>query len=178
MKRIGVMSAALCAALVIAGCASLPPASESMASARKSAPDNVLVGMATAKESSAEASVKKAESNAKLQLARGMTSMVRNMIKTDTDAGKLTAAVAPDFQQSVLSQLTKSKLDGASKQGSGSGKGGEGWAVYYLEKADVIKEINDAVRVAKGAIKGSEGFTTDGKIDAEFRTASNRDWKN
>jgi len=171
MRKLTGMVAAVCAALFIAGCASGPTASEEMASARKNAPDGALVGMAT------DSDAAKVDARAKRQLGRAISSIVKNMIDADIAAGKLTPEAASKFQESVLLTVTSSKLEGAEKLG-GNSKGKEAWAAYYIEKAAVVKEINAAVSAAKAAYPAASGFTIEGKIDQEFRTAAARDWKN
>lgn len=173
-----VICAAICAALAVSGCGSAPSASDDMEAARRNAPQGVLVGMATAKESSHDESMIKAEAQARLQLVRAINSIVTKMVRNDAAAGKLEPAVAADFKHGVISKITMSKLDSAVKQGQDVSKEGICWAVFYMEKADVIREINQAVAAVKAAYPAAASFSIEDKIDEEFKNAASREWKN
>jgi len=167
-----VIIAALCAALVVVGCASTPPASDMMASAKKSAPSDALIGQAIGD------SDQKAEANAKYQLARAMSEMVKDMVNSAVAAGVLQANTAETFRQGVNTALVRNNLTAAAKQGSGVGKGKVYWAVYYMGKVEVVKVINNAVTASKQVNPGAGAFTTDKWIDQAYATYSAREWKN
>jgi len=170
MKKIGVLVAVLCAALVVVGCTSLPSASEGMASAKNKAPEGAVVGQATG------SSLKQAEDSAKSQIARAMTFIVKDMVDAAVAAGKIQQTAADDFRAGVNTTMRNSGLPGTQKVESGEGKGKQFYAVYYMEKADVVKVINSAVTAAKAQHPQAASFTTDG-IDAAYRTYSAREWK-
>ena len=177
MKKLIVMIAALLAALFIVSCASTgPTASEMMSSAKNSAPDGALVGQATAKEKSKDASAKKAEETAKFQLRRAMSFIVKELVDDAVTAGKLSSGVAEDFRQSINVALTRVQLNGAVKQDSGFGAGDTAWAVYYMEREDVRRAVNAAVDAAKKEHPAG-AFNTDG-FNAKYAAAVNREWKN
>jgi hypothetical protein len=179
MKKMVVMIAVLCAALFLAGCvSSAPPASEGMASAKSSAPAGTLVGQATApKGSSKDETMKKSETSAKSQLVRAMTFIVKDMVDEAVTAGTVAAAVAEDFRLGINSNLSRSNLNGAVKAGQGEGAGGVWYTVLYMDKAEVVKEINTAVNASKQANPAAGAFTTD-NIDKAFSTYADREWKN
>lgn len=170
MKKAVLIIAALCAALLVAGCASAPPAGDSMADARRSAPDNTLVGQATGSDA------KGAEDDAKYQLVRGMAAMVKDMVDDAVAAKALDSGISEQFRQAVNTALTKINV-GAVKQGSGEGKGKVFWAVYYMEKGEVIKAINQAVAAGKSAFPAAATFAIEGRIDKAFAAQASKEWK-
>jgi hypothetical protein len=177
MKKLIVMIAALTAALFIVGCASTgPSASEMMSSAKNSTPPGTLVGQGTAKESSKDASTKKSQDNARFQLVRAMSFIVKDLVDDSVASGRLSSGVAEDFRQGINTALSRSILSNAVKQDQGFGAGDTAWTVLYMEKADVLKEINSAVNIAKQNFAAGN-FNTDG-FDAKYNTYSAREWKN
>jgi len=171
MKKFGVMIAAFCAALLIVGCNSLPPASEGMGSAARNAPEGTLIGQAAG--SSAQA----AESDAKYQLARAMSFMVKDLVDDSVAANAIEYNAAEAFRQGVNTALGRNSLSAAVKEGSGEGAGKVFWAVYYMEKAEVIKVINQAVTASKSLHPAAADFTIEGRIDRAYATYAAREWK-
>ena len=175
MKKLIVLIAALLAAMLIVGCASKPAApsgpsaAELLASARSNAPDGVLVGQATAKGA--------ADQTAMRQLLRAMNYLVGEMIDEQTTAGRLSAGAASDFKVSVTTIISRSTLPGAVKVDSGVSAAGDGYAVYYLEKGETLKEINKAVGLAKEQVGGTSNFNTS-NFEAKFAATAAREWKN
>jgi len=179
MKKSILLVAVLLSALFIAGCASAPAgqsSNEMMSSAKNNAPDGSLIGQGTAKEKDKDASMKKAESNARFQLVRAMSYIVKELVDDAVSAGRLTTGVAEDFRQSINTALTRSILGNAVKQDSGFGADNTAWVVFYLSKGDTLKEINNAVNAAK-ELHAAGPFNTNG-FDAKFDAAIAREWKN
>jgi hypothetical protein len=173
MKKVVVVIAVLCAALVVVGCASTPPASDMMASAKRSAPEGTVVGQASG------SSADKAVSDAKYQIARAMSFMVKDMVDAAVAANKIDFTSAESFRQNVNTALTRNSLSAAVKQDSGVGSGKVYWAVYYMDKSEVLKVINSCVTAAKALPANSKAaaFDTDG-FNAAYATFSAREWKN
>jgi len=170
MKKVVVIIAALCAALAV-GCASTPPASDMMASAKNGAPDGALVGQATG------SSEQMADADAKYQLTRAMSFIVKDMVDAAVAAGTIQSGPAETFRQGVNTALTRISLSAAVKQGSGVGSGKVYWAVYSMSKAEVIRVINQAVTASKQANSGVNAFTIDKLIDQAYATHQAREWK-
>jgi len=176
MKKLIVLIAALLAALLIAGCASKPAAptgpsaAELLSNARGGAPDGVLVGQATAKGGSAD-------QTAMRQLLRAMSYLAGEMIDEQAAGGRLTSSAASDFKVNVSTMISRSTLTGAVKVDSGTSAAGDGWAVYYLDKGEALKELNKAVGLAKEQVAGTSNFNTN-NFDAKFALAAAREWKN
>jgi PBP1b-binding outer membrane lipoprotein LpoB len=182
MKKLIVLIAALLAALLIAGCTSKPAAptgpsaSELMASAKGNAPDGVLVAQATGRGGSKEDAIKKAEQNAILQLVRGMSYIVSEMIDEQAAGGRLSASIASDFKSNIQTSLTRVSLAEVVKVESGTGAGDVGYAVYYLDKAETQKVLTKVVNAAKEVVAaGNFNFSN---YDAKFAAAITKEWKN
>jgi len=170
MKKVIVIIAVLYAAFVV-GCASTPPASDMMANAKNNAPAGALVGQATG------STEQLANEDAKYQLARAMSFIVKDTVDAAVAAGVLQSAPAETFRQGVNTALGRINLSAAVKQGSGVGSGKVYWAVYSMEKAEVIKVINQAVNASKQANPAASAFTIDKWIDQAYATHSAREWK-
>jgi len=174
MKKFIVLIAALFAALLIAGCASKPAApsgpsaAELMASAKDKAPAGVLIGQATGKGSVDQVALR--------QIIRGMTYIVGEMADEQSAAGRLSAGVASEFKQTVATILSRANLGNAVKVEVGTGAGDMGYAVFYLDKAEALKEITKAVNLAKESVAaGNFNFSN---FEAKFAIAITKEWKN
>jgi hypothetical protein len=177
MKKLIVMIAALTAALFIVGCAtSGPTAGELMSSAKNGAPDGTLVGQATAKAGSKDASLKKSQESALFQLVKGMVAISRDLVDDSVAAGRLSSSVKDGFLQDITTALTRSALNGAVKKDQGFGAGDVAWSVYYMEKSEVLREITNAVNAAKQN-HAAGNFNLDG-FDAKYSSIAAREWKN
>jgi len=171
MKKVTVIIAALCAALAFVSCVSTPPASDMMASAKRNTPNGSLVGQATG------SSAQQANANAKVQLARAIDFMVADMVDKAVASNKLASAAGQELKKGVSTALGRSNLAAAVKQDEGVGSGKVYWAVYYMDKSEVIKTINQVVALGKQTYPSAAAFTVDG-IDAVYATFSAREWKN
>jgi curli biogenesis system outer membrane secretion channel CsgG len=176
MKKFIVLITALLAALLIAGCASKPAAptgpsaAELMSDAKNSAPSDAIVGQATARSGK-----DRAEQNAINQIVRGLGSLVAEMVDEQSAAGRLSATVASDFKQAVVTALSKSNLGSVKKVDSGVSAAGEGWAVYALGKAETLAEVTKAVNLAKETV--AAGNFNLSNFDAKFAAAAGKEWK-
>jgi hypothetical protein len=175
MKKIILMIAALCAALAVVGCASSPsspPASEMMASARRNAPEGTVVGQATGSDAS------KADSDAKYQITRAISFMVKDMVEEAVAADVVEYTPAEAFRQGVNTALTRISMSAAVRQDSGMGSGKVYWAVYYMDKSEVVKVINQAVAASKAVNPDAAAFSIEDRIDKAYSTHAAREWKN
>jgi len=174
MKKLIVTIAALTAALFIAGCAtSGPTVSDKLSEAKSSAPAGTLIGQGSAKESSKEAAEKKAKDRAYFALVKGITFIAKDIIDDAVTAGRLATGDADALKLNVQNAIARSALNRAVKVDAGTIGKDEAWAVYYMEKADVLKEIDAAV----AASNAPRGFNTN-SFEAKYPAGANREWKN
>jgi len=182
MRKVIVIVAVLLTAVFVAGCSSVAPAapvpsaSELLASAKASAPGDTLVGQGTAKESSKEASEKKAKDRALFAIVKAEIAIVKELIDDQVASGRLSSSVADEFRQNITTALSRSSMSSVVKQDAGFGAGDEAYAVYYLSKGDTLKEINAAVNAAKQEVAAGN-FNTSG-FDAKYTAAIAKEWKN
>jgi predicted small secreted protein len=173
MKRIiGVIAMICLTAALVVSCATAPAASEGIQKARSGVPSGALVASATDKNAA------DSEKAAKLQLIRAITSMTRNMIQAAANAGEISGDISSGLQQGTATALSRSQLNSAIRQGYGEGKGKQFWTVMYMEKADIVAEINRALAAAKQITSGADSFNFNSRIDAEYQAAIARTWSN
>jgi len=181
MKKFSVIVAAFIAALFIAGCASSAPASSGstandlMSSAKNNAPIGTLVGQGSVKEKDKDASEKKARERAYFQLVRGLSYITKEMIDEQVASGRLSSSVSGDFERLVATALSRSSLGNAVRQESGFGADNTAYCVFYLTKADALKEVTNAVNAAKEQVAAGN-FNLD-NFDAKYAVAAAREWK-
>jgi len=178
MKKLTVLIAALVAALFVAGCATTsgPTVNDKLSEAKSSAPAGVLIGQGSAKEGSKEAAEKKAKDRAMFALVKGMMVIANDLVDEAVSQGRIASADGTELKQNISTALSRSGLNRAVKVDAGTIGKDEAWAVYYLEKADVQKEIDTAVTAAKEKVS-ARNFNIN-NFEAKYPAAANREWKN
>jgi hypothetical protein len=117
-------------------------------------------------------------SEAEVQLILAMTFMTQNMIDEAVAAGEIATGAAQALIRDAAAALSKSPLNGAVRHGQGVGQGDIHWTVMYMEKAEVVGEINRALALALLTAPDTEGFSIDSRIDEEFQRAAASEWTN
>jgi len=180
MKKIFGVVLLLCAALVIFGCASKPPASSGMpyniANARRNAPEDVLVGIGNAKMGTVAQSRNIAATRARAEISNSLDSMVKNMVRDYTASSEVDPQAAIAFQENITVTLSKSDLSGAVIMNEEPDKSGEWWVVMYLSKANVVKEITQAQAAARLAVPAMASFDAEKRMDDAFEQARKEGW--
>jgi hypothetical protein len=183
MKKIIVLILAVCLTVVFIGCASKNPATEAQGGlpewvlrARNSAPEDVLVGVGTARLATTNQSMNTSETRARAQIVRAMDSMVRDMMNDYTAANEVDPGVAVAFQEQVTRSLAQASLSGARIVEQNSDREGAWWTVVYLNKADVSREISQANAAARLAGPAAIAFDALERMDNAFDRAARENW--
>jgi hypothetical protein len=157
MKKLFPITAALILALLAFGCAG-QPASAPGASAsapvvlppwiNEVAPEDALWGVGSAKQSSTQMSMTLAETRARADIARQLSTVVEGMITDYTrDANIGTANQATiGLQESINRQLSQAQLTGARRDQLWSAPDGTFWARVVYSKADAAKYAADSIK--------------------------------
>jgi hypothetical protein len=156
MKKISPVIAVLILALSVFGCASQPSSPAAPASAPVTlppwindvAPEDALWGIGSAKQSSTQMSMTMAETRARADIARQLTSVVEGMITDYTrDANMGTANQASiGLQESINRQLSQAQLTGARVDQRWNAPDGTFWARVVYSKTDAAKFAADSIK--------------------------------
>jgi len=182
MKRIVFGIAALCMLLMLAGCATRPAREAEggmpdwVLRARNNAPEDVLVGIGTARLATTHHSMTTSESRARAQIVRAMDSMVNDMITDYTAANEVDPATAVAFQEQITRSLAQARLSGARVVEQNSDREGAWWTVVYFNRADVSREMNQAQAAARLAVPAAMAFDALERMDTAFDQARREEW--
>ena len=183
MKKIVGAIAVLCVLLVFFGCASKPATGaqggmpEWVLKARRDAPEDVIVGIGTAKLATANQSMTTSETRARGQIVRAMNSMVRSMVEDYTASSEIDPSAAVAFQQQIETSLSKAQLSGARIEIQNlDPSSGQWWTVVYFNKANTRSEINQAQAAAKLAVPAALAFNAEARMDEQFKKAAEEEW--
>ena len=180
MKKIVGVLLAVCLVLTLMACASKPPASTGMptniATARRNAPEDVLVGLGNAHLSTVAQSRNLAATRARAEISNAMNSMISNMVRDYTASSEVDHSAALSFQENITVQLSRSNLSGAVIQVEDQDKEGNWWVVMYLSKTDVAKEISQAQAAAKLAVPAMASFDAERRMNEAFEQARREGW--
>ena len=183
MKKFTGLVFAVCLALVFVGCASEKPATGAQGGmpdwvlkARRDAPEDVIVGVGTAKLATMNQSMTTSETRARGQIVRAMDSMVRSMIQDYTASSEVDPSAAVAFQQQIETSLARAQLQGARIEIQNSDTSGQCWTVIYFNRANAGREISQAQAAAKLAIPAMLAFNAEERMDEQFKRAAEEEW--
>ena len=183
MKKFFGLIAALCLLMLVFGCASDKPATlaqggkpDWVIKAQRDAPEDVIVGVGTAKLATMNQSMNTSETRARAQISRAMDSMVRNMIEDMTMSSEVDPSAAVSFQSEVTTALSKSRLSGARIVEQNADKDGAWWTVIYFNRANANREISQAEAAAKLAVPFAINLMQQDRMDEKFAQAAKEDW--
>jgi hypothetical protein len=183
MKKIVGVISVLCLLLVFFSCASDKPATaaqggmpEWVLKARRDAPEDVIVGVGSAKLATLNQSMTTSETRARGQIVRAMNSMIRSMVQDYTASSEVEPSAAVAFQQQIETSLAKAQLAGARVIEQNSDTSGQWWTVIYFNKSNTRSEINQAQAAAKLAVPAMLAFNAEAKMDEQFKKAAEEEW--
>ena len=183
MKKVIMGIAALCLLLMFFGCASDKPATGSQGGmpdwvlkARRDAPEDVIVGIGSAKLATTNQSMNTSETRARTQIVRAMNSMVSNMIEDYTASSEIDTSAAVAFQQEITVSLARSQLSGARVIEQNSDRDGNWWTVIYYNRSQASRDINQAQAAAKLAVPAALAFNAEARMDEKFKEAAQAEW--
>ena len=149
MRRICFVALALLTIFVGVSCASTSKESggsglpDIVRNARKNAPEGVLIGIGSAKLATMNQSKTVAETRARAEISRAMNTIVQDMVRDYTASSEVDRDSALSFQEQITVALSKATLQGAVIADEDY-IDETYYIVIYLNKADVVKEINQA----------------------------------
>ena len=197
MKRFFVLSVAALVALSMAGCATqpvpvvvvggdVPPAaaqSGSMSAGLSGVPqfvndaylnasEDVLIGVGTYKignDMSRMGTGKTyAETRARADLARQLTSIVKNMVNDYSATSEIDPDSVVSFQETITQTLSKAELRGARTVQMQRDDNGVLWVVMEYSKSAASTEVNQAASAAKLAVPKAATFNALERMEAAF----------
>ena len=112
-------------------------------SARKNAPEGVLIGIGSAKLATMNQSKTVAETRARAEISRAMNTVVQDMVRDYTASSEVDTDSALSFQEQITVALSKTTLQGAVISDEDY-IDSTYYVVMYLSKSELVKEINQA----------------------------------
>jgi hypothetical protein len=109
-----------------------------------------------------------AETRARADLARQLSSIVRNMVNDYSATSELDPSAAVSFQESITQTLSKAELKGARTVQLERDDNGVLWAVMEFSKSAAVTEVNQATNAAKLAFPAAAAFNALERMDTAF----------
>jgi hypothetical protein len=135
--------------------------------ARRNAPEDVLIGIGSATLASQSQSRLMAETRARAEISRAMDSMVQEMVRDYQASSEVAPRDAIAFQENITVTLSRSRLQGAVINDE-AWINGTYYVVVYLNKADVVREINQAQAAARLAVPAMASFNAEDRMNSAF----------
>jgi len=178
MKKLNyIIAATLTALVLLASCASNASGGNSSSrrdglpdivrNARRNAPENVLIGIGSAKLATQHQSRTVAETRARAEISRAMDSMMQDMVRDYVASSEVAPNDRLAFQENITVSLSKSRLQGAVIHDE-DWIDGTYYVVMYLNKTDVVREINQAQAAARLAVPAMASFNAESRMNAAF----------
>ena len=158
----------VCLALAVMGCASTSGIPNDIERARRNAPEDVLVGIGTAKLGTVAQSRNLAATRARAELSTAMNSIVSNMVRDYTASSEVDPEAAVAFQENITVTLSRSEVSGAQIIAENEDKDGNWWCVMYLSKAALVREINQAQAAARLVVPAMASFNAEERMNEAF----------
>jgi len=194
MKKIIGITMMLCLALGFMGCGSSPKKSNATTATAateaklperkiggvvpqfvrdtlKKAPEDVLIGIGTAKAASLNQARNVATTRARAEISRTMNTMIQDMIRDYTASSEVDPKAALSFQENLTVALSKSTLTGSTIINEDQDENGNYWVVVMLSKTNVVQEITQAQAAARLAVPAMASFSAEERMNAAFDRA-------
>jgi hypothetical protein len=190
MKKFIAVVLMLSIALVFVACASKPAAGgvsvgndrnvpnsfpEFVKKAVRNAPEDVLVGIGTARLASLSQSRTVAATRARAEISRQLETMVQDMVRDYQASSEVDPGSAVSFQENITVALSKTTLTGAAIVDEDGDENGNWWTVVMLSKTDVAREINQAQAAAKLAVPAMASFDAEARMNTAFANMYNEE---
>ena len=183
MKKFVTVLFALCLVFVLLSCASERPASgpqggmpDWVLRARRDAPEDVIVGIGSARLATLNQSMTVSETRARGQIVRAMESMVRSMVQDFTASSEVDPSAEVAFQQQIETSLARAQLQGARVIEQNADQNGTWWTVVYYNRAGVGRDVSQAQAAARLAVPAMLAFNAEAMMDEQFRRAAEEEW--
>ena len=143
-------------------------------SARRNAPEGVLIGVGSAKMATQNQSKTVAETRARAEISRAMSTIVQDMVRDYTASSEIDTDSALAFQEQITVALSKATLQGAVINDEDY-IDGTYYIVMYLSKTDVVKEINQAQAAQKLQPAFSASMFAEDRMNKAFDKESGKE---
>jgi hypothetical protein len=183
MKKSFVLGAAVVLALSLAGCASTPGSSGGMGrglrgvpsfvnDAYRNASEDVIIGIGSYRIGNDVSKMGTgktfAETRARADISRQLTSIVRNMVIDYTAASEIDPVAALSLQENITQTLSRAELKGARPVNIDLDDNGRLWVVMEFSKSAAATEVDQAVNAAKLAVPAAAAFDALRRMDTTF----------
>ena len=176
MKKFIWVLLVLILAFAVVGCKSSPKAGRATPSyfpefvkdAILKAPEDVLVGIGTAKLAALSQSMTVSETRARADISRQMETMIQDMVRDYQASSEVDPGAALSFQETMTVALSKATLQGSQRANQDRDQDGNVWTVVYLGKNNVAQEINQAQAAARLAVPAMASFNAEERMNAAF----------
>ena len=180
MKKIFSFSLLVFITILLLGCRSNPgvgegsqrlqPGSfpEPVRQAILNADDNALVGIGTARLTSASQSRVIATARARAEIARQMNTMVDDMIRDYQASSEVDPQAALSFQENITVTLSRADVSGARAVEIYNDIDGTVWVVVVMDKSNVVREITQAQSAARLAVPAMASFDAEARMNEAF----------
>ena len=182
MKKLIGIIVVICVIFTFFGCASKPKGVTPQGNERKvptsfpdfikkaisKAPDDVLIGIGTARLASLSQSRTVSATRARAEISRQMSTMIQDMVRDYQASSEIDIDSAVSFQENITVALSQSNLVGSAVVEEDRDSEGNVWTVVMMGKTDVAKEISQAQSLAKLRVPAMASFDAEERMNAAF----------
>ena len=184
MKKIAVLAAAV-VALAFSACATtegVPQPSDHVGGGiwppaitrfMNNAPDDVLYGIGVANMATLSHSRTLAATRARAEIVRQMGVMIEDMVRDYVAGSEVDHSAVIAFQENITVQLARGELVGSTIVAEDRDSEGV-WAVVMLNRADAVREINQAQAAARLAVPAMASFDAQARMEDAFNRHDSR----
>ena len=134
----------------------------------RNAPEDVLVGIGSARLANVAQSRTIATNRARAEIARQMESMVQDMIRDYQASSEVDPQAALSFQENITLTLSRADVSGARVVAQDMTADQTVWTVVWIDRASVAREINQAQAAARLAVPAMAAFIAEERMHEAF----------
>jgi len=141
---------------------------QSIRDALTNIPEDVLIGVGTAKMATLNQSRTISQARARAELSRQMDTIVRDMVRDYTAGSEVDPSAVVSFQETITVALSQARLQGSIPVAEDQDANGNYWTAVSLSKTNAVNEINQAVADAKLKVPKMASFDAQARMDKAF----------
>jgi hypothetical protein len=182
MKKVLSIILILAFVFMAVACASKPVPQQStglpdwVQAARRNAPEDVIVGIGSAKLATTNQSMTTSETRARAQIVRAMQSMVTDMVRDFTESSEVDPDAKVAFQEQFTRSLASANVAGARIIEQNADETGTWWTVVYYSRSQAAEAINQAQNAARLAVPAARAYDAEARMDEALRQATQQTW--
>jgi len=134
----------------------------------RSAPEDAVIGIGTARMANINQSRTIAQTRARAEISRTMDSIIQDMVRDYFAGSEADPLAVVSYSENMTVALSKSQLAGSFIVAEDMDANGNYWVVVSMGKVEAVNEINQAAAAARLAVPAAASFNAEERMNTAF----------